>query len=348
MSILRFLFLAPLSFIFFIVVWFRNFLFDGKIFRSQKFPVRLISIGNLSAGGTGKTPLTAAVAQKLKDDFQQKAAIVSRGYKGSYSSESERVDIQNPAAAAIYGDEPTWYAKQLNLPVYVGRRRSCAVAQLLKDTSNSIDVVIADDAFQHRWLSRDLDIVLIDATDNQIHMLPLGRRREPLSSLSRANIVVLTKVDGVDSEDKAKMIQQVGEYGFSEKKKNLFLLNYKLSVVYRLNHPEQKKNLSSLSGKKAMAASIARPDYFKKMLESQIQLTATFVFPDHHLWSQADADHIIESSIKSGFDVLIVTEKDEVKMRNLNWKSLQIFIAPLEIEFESGSEDFYKKVAKEN
>lgn len=339
MTIVRIVFLWPFSLLFYFVVAVKNFLFDHGFFQAQKFPVKVISIGNLSMGGTGKTPLSALIVEKLLANPRLKVGIVSRGYKGSYTGLSEKVDIHKSDAAAYYGDEPTWFAGELGVPVFVGRSRCHAVAHALRDAS--FDIIVADDAFQHRWLSRDVDIVLVDVTEKNSFPVPIGRFREPLRSLRRAHYVIVTKSNLVSLENRNYWLQRIEKKGFSLEKKNLLFLNYKLDFPYLLSDPQQQVPWENLTGAAALAAAIARPEIFDDMVEQKCLLQERFIYPDHHVWLQKDLDEIRIGMRRKSIKQLFITEKDAVKIRHLNTSKIKIWVVPLTIELTPHVDEFY-------
>ncbi len=318
--------LAPLSKAYGSVIQIRNRLFDKGVFEQKRYDVTLISVGNLSMGGTGKTPVVAHLVQQFKSSGR-KVCIVSRGYGGSYKEEARRVDLETPQSAAVFGDEPTWFARYLKVPVYVGRERRKAVELCLSE--QEVDVIVADDGFQHRWLGRDRDIVLLDATEKSPALIPAGRFREPLSSLQRAHYVLLTKTNLAGEELTKQWLSLVEEQGFSSSQGNLFVVDYTLKDFICAN---EKAHFQT--GQNAfVASSIARPQSFEQMVSKEAKVLKHFIFKDHHQWTQQNIDEIKVVSRRQSCDVLVVTEKDYVKMAELDLKGLKVFVATLEINF---------------
>lgn len=345
MIILRVLLLWPFGMIFAAIVTVRNFLFDREIFKAKKFPVKVISVGNLSMGGTGKTPMTANIVENLVKSFNKKVCVVSRGYRGTYTAPSEKVDLLKSDAATFYGDEPTWFARRLNIPVFVGRNRAAAVAHALRDIED-LEVVVADDGFQHRWLQRDIDIVLIDVTGKNSFPIPVGRFREPMSSLKRAQFVIVSKSNLVPPEDKQDWLDKIAKQGFTVEKGNLFFLNYIIGEPYPLKNPQQRSIWNDIRGTTALASSIARPDIFKNMVEMRSPIREQYVFSDHYIWTQKDLEKIKEDMRKKNLKFLLITEKDEVKIRHLDHNDMNIYVAPLAVELTPKPETFYAKLAE--
>ncbi len=188
-------FLHSISVIYGLVVGLRSFLYDKGVFKARRLPCRVISIGNLTVGGTGKTPMTLYVAQLVKD-LGCRPVVISRGYKGlaekkgGIVSDGETVFLDPDVA----GDEPFMMARKLKgIPVIVGARRYQAGMRAVDKFSP--DVIVLDDAFQHRQLCRDTDLVLIDDKSylGNEHLLPRGALRESVAGLFRADAFVLTR-----------------------------------------------------------------------------------------------------------------------------------------------------------
>lgn len=316
-----------LSLPYWLVISLRNWLFDAGLLPTQSFDVPIVSVGNISVGGTGKTPTVAHLVEKLSREGK-KAVIISRGYGGQYKQKSARVELSEQAAY-LYGDEPSWYAKKLQVPVYVGRRRASAARQAIEEHSD-IDVIVADDGFQHRWLKRDIDIVLIDTTDSKTQLLPLGRWREPLSSLDRAHVLVLTKYNLATSQQQAEWHEIARQYGFAKQERTLFEVHYKLGQVY--SYGDHERCLAKES-EVILAAGIAQPTSFKSLLDSSYTVRQQIVRPDHHHWSEVDQREILSVVQSLKCKDIVVTEKDAIKFSNLLHKDYNIWVAPLQLEF---------------
>lgn len=339
MSGLRWL-LFPLSLLFLLIVKIRQFLFDYGFCKAQKIPVPVISVGNLSAGGTGKTPLVAFLVRQLQEQGK-KVGVVSRGYGGRYAQESEKVVASSPQAPQIYGDEPVWFSQILSVPVYVGKKRFSAAQNMIKN--EPVDIIVADDGFQHRGLYRDLDIVLIDVTDLETCMLPLGRRREPLSALKRADKVILTKWNEISPQEQQDWLLKIKSYGFEIDKKNLFFMRAQLGNPYALAAPKTPLQWS-LFDKVLLVSAIARPLSFERMVLQKTQVLKHFIAADHHDWSDEDLIKIKTICDQYSADKVLVTEKDAVKLQKMNSLSLPIYVVPLEVFLEPCAQDLYAKI----
>ncbi|MCB0357639.1 MAG: tetraacyldisaccharide 4'-kinase, partial [Bdellovibrionales bacterium] len=185
------------------VLKFRNYSYDNKIFKIHQVTKPVISIGNLTVGGTGKTPIVDHLLYWTRAKGI-KAGVVSRGYGGSYDGVKK---VPLTADPNIYGDEPCMLAmRNIDTPIYVCADRVHAANTLIGN--EKVDVVIADDAFQHRRLYRDLDIVVVDLLEpkENYSSLPFGRAREPIQSMKRADVIILNKANLV-TEQQVKLIK---------------------------------------------------------------------------------------------------------------------------------------------
>jgi len=269
-----------------------GFLMGAEPKRRLQWPV--ISVGNLSAGGTGKTPFTIALAELL---IRQGLAVdvLSRGY-GRQSSAVARVD---PAGTAEeFGDEPLLIAREAGVPVYVGRRRY--EAGLLAEGASAVlgvqpGVHLLDDGFQHRQLKRDIDIVLVNSEDLADHPLPGGNLREPLSALRRATVFAVP-------EDDEAAIARLRSLGLTQ-------------PVWRFR---REMAVPEVAGPVVAFCGIARPEQFFAGIErSGVAIAARRAFRDHHRFQTADLRELAEMVDRSGAQALLTTEKDRVRIGKL-------------------------------
>jgi tetraacyldisaccharide 4'-kinase len=259
--------------------------------RQLRYPV--ISIGNLSTGGSGKTPLTIALAKALTQRGFN-VDVLSRGY-GRRSSVAARVRPEG--TADDFGDEPLLIAREAGVPVYVARQRFEA-GQLAERESglfqneNRPRVHLLDDGFQHRQLFRDVDILLLDRRDWFDHLLPSGNLREPISSIRRAAIIAIPTDDpGLEADLKAR-----GWEG----------------PVWRLR---RKMEIPTVNGPVAAFCGIARPEQFFAGLEAAgLQLAARAAFPDHHRYTLRDLADIASRARAAGASALMTTQKDQIRL----------------------------------
>jgi tetraacyldisaccharide 4'-kinase len=290
----------PLSAIFGAGVAMRNALYDRRTFQVKKLSRPVISIGNISVGGSGKTPFVIALGQLLAERgiaFD----VLSRGY-GRTSTEIAVVDPQG--SPAQFGDEPLLIARKLQAPVIVGADRYRV--GLLAEQKCSSKLHLLDDGFQHRRLHRDFDIVLLPAEDQAGCLLPAGRLREPLAALKRADAVVL-----FDSQ--AQQVQA--------------------KSVWRARRVIEQP---VAAGKTIVFSGIARPWQFLDGLKSSgMEIAGTLTFRDHHRYDQRDIDRLLALKKQTGADSFITTEKDLINLGTLATQLFPLMTAGLRIELKS-------------
>lgn len=353
-QVLLLVMLSPLAGLYAFVIRLRNFAYDRKILPSfsghspragRRIPV--ISIGNLTAGGTGKTPLTALLVETwLKQG--RRVGVMSRGYGGTRKGVVKVINDSNRERARIYGDEPTWLAARFpEVPVYVGVDRVQVAKELLEN--ESVDMLVADDAFQHRRLQRDLDFVLIDATEPRWHYssLPAGRMREGFASLKRANVVFLNKVNLAEPEY-VEWLRQVIQKNVRTSTP-IIEMESVIGGYSLLNSPGQGHVPGSgLKGKRLLLVSgIGRPATFSQLvsLASQADIVEHLIYRDHHPYSEEDLRLIEAKGNDLGIDALVITEKDAVKL--MNWKpkvSWPCYVSHLVNQPKSDRGAFYEAI----
>ncbi len=315
----------------------RSLFYSLKLLKTKTLPCPVISVGNITVGGTGKTPLVMALARGLMDRGIS-VAILSRGYKGTQTSEPVVSDGKNlflsPDAS---GDEPFLMAQVCKgVPVLVGKDRFAngwvAVRQF------GIKALLLDDGYQHLPLHRDLDILLIDSHIGfgDQHLLPRGILREPLSHLRRAHLFLLTKVEDLEtSRFFEKKIHEI------HPRSHVFHSHYQpMSLV---DPQGEEEELDSLKGKKILALSgIANPDYFSSLLRKcEMEIFGEAIFPDHHFYQPKDLSFIKEKS--KGVDWIVTTEKDMLKLRTLGIDHLPIRSLRIEMKIWE-EESFFKRI----
>jgi tetraacyldisaccharide 4'-kinase len=289
----------------------------GKPKRLQ-WPV--ISVGSLSAGGAGKTPIVIALAGLLKDAGWA-IDVLSRGY-GRDGSGVERVDLKAADAARRFGDEPVLIAERTGVPVVVGASRYAAGK--LSETASTRGLHLLDDGFQHRQLARAVDIVLITAEDLADALIPAGNLREPLSALARADIVIVR-------EDEVETVAKQA-WPLLREGAQMWVVRRRL----RFHAPLFVFG----SGLKPIAfCALARPDNFAAMLtEAGCGIVETVAFQDHHRYTPADIDRILEVARGLNATGFVTTEKDAVKLSAAMRERLEQFgplmVVALEAEFD--------------
>ncbi len=277
--------------------------------RRLRWPV--VSIGSLSAGGSGKTPLTIALAQVLVRGGHA-VDVLSRGY-GRLNRSAIRVDPGG--AAEDFGDEPLLMAQSAGVPVYVAAQRYEAglLAEAGRSLPGAAGVHLLDDGFQHRQLHRDVDIVLLDARDwFAERLLPAGNLREPLSAVRRASVVA------IPAQDAPQLEHALRGHGWR-------------APVWRLH---RRMEVPALDGSVAAFCGIARPAQFFAGLDAAgMRVAARLAFPDHRRYTARDIDRIRAAIRATGASALITTEKDRVRLGRLELP-LPLHTARLRVEIE--------------
>lgn len=306
--------LLPSSYLFGIGVVVRNWFFDIGVLRSQSVGVPVISVGNLSAGGVGKTPFVELLVRKLTHKGR-KVAVVSRGYKRATTG---TVVVSNGsvrcAEASDSGDEPAQMALKLVGTVVIVDEQRVRGAQYAIDKFG-VAAIVLDDGFQHRYIRRDADIVIMSAEEvhNPGLLLPAGNRREPLASLRRASLVAISRCDSVQHYEEA--LRSLRRWT----NKPAIGLATKVSACRKAS-TRFSIDLAGLKGKTVLAFSgIGNPKSFGKTLDALGVLVKKHVeFPDHHPYSESELRKLDEEGRALGVDFLITTEKDVARLDRNN------------------------------
>jgi len=286
----------------------RNFLYDKKIFPSYRSKSYVVSVGNLTTGGVGKTPFTIDVAKYFLSK-NKKVAIISRGYGAKLSNNepnliSDGINIQ--FKASIAGDEPVMIAKNCPGAIVVTCKSRIKAEKYLAQNYKP-DVIILDDAFQHRKIRRDLDILLVDAKNKfgNGNVLPAGPLREDMKSAKRANKIVVVNKE-YDSEKSLKFC----DYLKKTFNKEVYLCKMVPERIYEINSSQELP-----LGSRIMAFSaIGQPSGFYDFLKRDYKLIAVLEFDDHHIYDKQDVAKIIEYAQKENIEHIVTTEKDMVKL----------------------------------
>lgn len=316
-----------LSLIYALLMKLRNYLYKKNILKSYKVEgVQVICIGNITVGGTGKTPAVQYFVNKLKKSGKS-VGIVSRGYRGVRDIEPLIVHDGNEikATAKESGDEAYLHALNLGVPIVVGKDRYAACLKLKENFDT--DIIIMDDGFQHRRLERDKNIVLIDATNpfGGGYTLPYGRLREDLSELKRANELIITKSSLVNMKKIEEIKKELKKFN-----KNISVTNHSEAYLYDLNR--DRLELDFIKRKKCLLFSgLAKPENFEKSVRKYEPSEVIRIdYEDHHNFTKKDYDEISRKIQEHNPDIVITTEKDLVK---LNENLLPVNILILKIEF---------------
>ena len=323
----------------------RNRAYDREWLKSRNVGVPVVSIGNVTAGGTGKTPLTALLIAGLQAR-DRRVGVISRGYGGTEKGPLRVANDGTVETARRFGDEPSWLASRFtDVPIYICGDRIVAGQALLLD--EKVDVILADDAFQHRRLARAFDIVVLDATEPEWHYrsLPLGRLRENLSSLGRADAIFITKTNLSDSEP-AFLRSRIER----ETAADIFEMESVIAGFTSLESGVRGavRPLADFSGEKVVLASgIGRPETFSQLVErSGAKIVKRFDFPDHHAFSESNRLEIERAAQEHGASNIFVTEKDAVKLGD--WKpQIPCWVSRLEMRPVRGDlGELYETIAR--
>lgn len=318
--------LSPFGWLYGRVTEARNALFNRAALASHSLGAKTISIGNITTGGTGKTPLVEYVADLLAGEGE-KVCILTRGY--GRENPNQRVLVSDGesilADAATGGDEPVELAyKLLGSTVVVADADRITAAKWAKETF-AITAFVLDDAFQHRRANRDLDIVCVDATNpfGNGETLPAGTLREPLAGLDRADVIVITRANLVESTDtlRATILKNAPDA-------KVFCASLRMSGLTRLQDFHSQKPVSQNQtvetsmedGSYFAFCGIGNPDNFFKQLRLEgLNVVGTRAYRDHHRYTSDDVRAIESQAKKAGADRLLTTAKDAVKLMSLEF-----------------------------
>ena len=304
--------LLPLAWVYRLAVRVRTALYAWGWLRSRRLPCRVVSIGNLTAGGTGKTPLVIALTEWLMARGKR-VGVLSRGYRRRAPSEQVLVSdgTQVLAGPGEAGDEPYLIARRCpGAVVAVGVDRYRLGRWVLDRFP--LDVLLLDDGFQHLALHRDVDVVLVDASEPEglLALLPAGRLREPISALARAHAVLLTRAE---KESEVSAVMAMLEKATLRRRP--WLMQFATEGLMNVATGEQI-DPGHVKGRPALAVSgIGNPSSFRRLLEGLGALVLDELrFPDHHAYTRADVEHIRAQAKRSGVEYILTTEKDAVKL----------------------------------
>lgn len=320
----------PLAIIYGVIVWLRNRLYDAGFFSSVQFDLPVIIVGNLSTGGTGKTPHVEYLVRLLQYRFR--VATLSRGYK----RHTQGFLLADETASALrLGDEPMqYYFKFPDLVVSVAEDRVTGIPAILQRRPD-VDVVLLDDAYQHRSVRPGLSILITDYAQPYYndHILPFGNLREGRAASNRADIIIVSKCpQSLTAAQSVEIIQKVKP---SEQQKVFFTgIRYQAPVSFFDN-----TELSFSQKNVVLVCGIARPDSLVRYLESQALSVHTLSYPDHHYFVTSDLEEIRDAfqNWNAPDKIIVTTEKDAARLRlhfsRLTEWQLPIAVLPIEVQF---------------
>jgi tetraacyldisaccharide 4'-kinase len=310
------------------VVWLRNRLYDCGGYRIYRAEVPVVSVGNLTLGGTGKTPCVEYVARYYREQGRR-VAILSRGYGGCAGRNDEALVLEDNLR---------------DVPHLQGADRVKLARQAVDELAG--DVLLLDDGFQHRRLARDLELVLVDATDpwGQGYLFPRGWLREPAVELRRASVVMLTRCDQVEANERGRLREAITR------------LAPKAPIVESDHRPIELVGLDGavagldrLKMRPVMAFSgIGNPEAFRRTLNDLgANVVAWRTFPDHHRYSEKNVEDLLAWADSQKADCLMATtQNDLVKIRQTQWAAKDLWAVRIQLHIESGEKEFHQKLAE--
>ena len=331
--------LLPFALLFGLVVVIRNWLYDRNILKSASFGLPLICVGNLSTGGTGKSPMVEYLVRHLKDHY--KVAILSRGYK----RKTKGYALATETTTAIdIGDEPVqFYKKFPDVPIAIGEERMEAIPQLLHDRPQT-EVVVLDDAFQHRAVKAGLNILLTDYGNlfTRDFFLPTGDLRDARSSYTRAHAIVVTKCPPDLAEtEKESIIHEIDP----AKGQAIFFTTIAYGAPYHIT----SNYLASLDedAEVLLVTGIANPKPLQHYLEENVHVYHLLQYNDHHIFSIDDWRDIKKryEGIEAPKKMVLTTEKDAMRLLKFSAEldGMAFYVIPIEHRFLFGEEPLFLK-----
>ncbi len=333
--------LSPIVLLYSFIVKTRNKLFDSGVFSQTKVNAKVISIGNITVGGAGKTP-TVIMVTKLLKTAGIKVGILSRGYNRSSKGYQLISDGSNLLLSVNKsGDEIYLAAEECGVPAAVSERRVEGAKKLIADTN--VEAIVLDDAYQHRWIDRDMNILVFDQrflTKKGIidrNLLPLGRMREPFSTVDRADIVIINR-KFTEKVDIPKHVVKLLEG------KKLFYGFYQAAGVYDVKN-YQKFKLDEFKGEKSLVVcGIARPYSFLRVLEQKdIDISNKLLFKDHKEYTLKEVNLIRKKFYETNSNSVVTTQKDFVKLKAFSKELDDIDIYYLKIDMVIEQKEEFKK-----
>lgn len=333
--------LSPFVFIYNGVITVRNSFFDNSVFKSEKVGIKVISVGNITVGGSGKTPLVIFVTNLLKN-AGYKVGVLSRGY-GRRSKGFKLVSKGDEILTSVEecGDEIIQTVLECKVAAAVSENRVKGAKRLIKETN--VNALVLDDAFQHRWIARDVDLVVIDQdflnrkTTLTHNLLPLGDLREGFESLKRADAIVLNR----KFFNKENLNEEFKEH---IKEKKIFTAYYKaMSFVDVMRKIEY--SLEDFKGQDSLVVSgIANPQSFLKILEqADVNTRNRLIFSDHKNYTAKEVQKIRKQFYTSNSHSVVTTEKDAVKLSRFNREFDDVDIFYLKINLCMDDEESFKQ-----
>jgi tetraacyldisaccharide 4'-kinase len=330
----------PLSLLYGFIVCIRNILFDLKILKSTEFGIPVICVGNITVGGTGKTPHIDYLVRLLKDEYT--IAVLSRGYK---RRTRDFIMADPGSSTSEIGDEPKQIKNKFpDVHVAVDRKRVHGI-MTLKQRVKNLKVVLLDDAYQHRYINPGVSILLIDYTQPVYHdhLLPYGNLRESMYEIRRADIIIITKSPKtLKPIEKKILIKEVKMLPYQF----LYFSTYEYKnpepVFAEISNSLDFKDIKKSDPEILLVTGIARPEPLAVFLKNYSKSVYEMKYPDHHNWTSNDLNKIKDrfTAIKSKTKYIFTTEKDAVRLRELaiipDELKASMYTVPVEVQFLYG------------
>lgn len=338
--------LAPFSLLYGLGVSLRNFFYRNGLLKSIEFSLPIISVGNLSVGGAGKTPHIEYLLRLLKDYLH--LATISRGYKRKTKG---FLDVHPNMTAEQVGDEPLQFKRKFpDVTVTVSESRTFAIPQIVMNQPET-QLILLDDAFQHRSVKPGLNILLteFDHPFTRDFLLPSGRLREWRSASERADLILVTKCPpDLHEEDRKQLLQEIDPLPGQ----SVFFTYYHYSKPYYIFDARYQVELQP-DWEVLLISAIAGTDYLVSYLETQVNTVRLLEYEDHHYFSKHDVGNLKASFSRMDVEkkVILTTEKDAMRLEMhrafLVENRLPIFVLPIEVKFHFGEGERFDQYVKD-
>ncbi len=333
--------LFPFACLYGLIVWARNRLFDKRILKSIEFAMPIVSVGNLSVGGTGKTPMVEYLVALLKEEYQ--VATLSRGYKRRSKG---FVLADNKTTAEQIGDEPQQIKSKFpDIAVCVNEDRVLAIPELLNKEPD-INLVLLDDGFQHRYLQADFEILLTaygDLFSNDFY-LPTGNLRDWKGAYQRANIIVVTKCPhNLSIQEQNKIREEINPFPHQK----LYFSGIEYAHPYHCFEQTMEIDLGQVE-EVLLVVGIANATSLENYLTSQVETIEQYRFTDHHYFTPREIEKIKRKfeGMQHSNKIILTTEKDATRLRlfQTELQDLPVYVLPIEMLFLAQQKEFDQQI----
>jgi len=340
------LLLAPFSLLYGIGVSLRNFFYSNNLLKGVEFDIPIISVGNLSLGGAGKTPHIEYLIRLLKDYIN--VATLSRGYK----RKTKGFLVVNPNhTAEIVGDEPLQFRRKFNdIQVTISESRTFAIPKIMMEIPGT-QTILLDDAFQHRSVKPGLNILLTEYSYpfTRDHLLPSGRLREWRSAYHRANILIVSKCpSNISEEEKINFIDEIKPFP----RQRIYFSYYTYQDPYFFLQRDYKLPLKE-NVDVLLICAIANTDYLLEYLHEKVNYVKALEYEDHHFFNEFDVSNLKSEfeKIESKRKIILTTEKDAMRLELhkdfIIQNKLPIYVLPVEVAFHFNEGQLFDKDVKD-